>query len=100
MANPGAEATQRMAFVAKLRPGSTDDAASIIARGAPYDLDEAGFERHYIFLASDTVVFLFEGTDVERRVRDLLNDPAQASTFGVWGPVLDGTPVLAREEFS
>ena len=35
--------TERVAVVAKLRPGSRDRAAQIIAEGAPYDLGAAGF---------------------------------------------------------
>jgi hypothetical protein len=45
------------------------------------------------------VVFLFEGPGIEGLVRDLVNDPARSGGFGVWAPLLDGTPALAREEF-
>jgi hypothetical protein len=32
-------------------------------------------------------------------VRSIVNDPASAASFSVWGPLLEGTPMLAREEF-
>ena len=51
------------------------------------------------FSPKNTVVFLFEGPGIERLVRDLVNDPARSGGFGVWAPLLDGTPALAREEF-
>ena len=52
-----------------------------------------------MFLASDTVVFVFEGPDVEDQVRRLVNDPAISAGFGVWGPLLDGTPQLGHERY-
>ena len=91
--------TQRLAVVASLRPGSRDEAAHLVAKGPPYDLGEAGFERHSVFLAADTAVFLFEGPGVEGLARDLVNDPARSAAFSAWGPLLDGAPTVAREEF-
>lgn len=45
------------------------------------------------------MVFVFEGQGIEGLVRELVNDPARSAAFGVWAPLLQGTPVLAREEF-
>ncbi len=45
------------------------------------------------------MVFVFAGAGIEGLVRDLVNDPARSGGFGVWAPILDGTPALAREEF-
>ena len=45
------------------------------------------------------MVFVFEGPG-EGLVRDLANDPSRSAPFSIiWAPLLDGTPVLAREEF-
>ena len=93
------DANERVAVVATLKPGSRERAGAILAQGAPYGIDRAGFRRHSVFLAEETVVFLFEGPGIERLVRDLINDPARSAGFGVWAPLLDGTPALAREEF-
>lgn len=90
---------QRMAVVAKLRPGSHERAGQIITEGAPYDLGETGFRRHSVFLAEETVVFIFEGRGVEGLVSDLVNDPTRSAMFSVWGPLLEGTPELAHEVF-
>lgn len=91
--------TERVAVVAKIQPGSRDQAAQIIAEGAPYDLGAAGFRRHTVFLAETAVVFVFEGSDIEGRVRALVDDPTRSAVFSVWGSLLEGTPALAREEF-
>jgi hypothetical protein len=96
---------ERVAVVAKLLPGSRERAAQILAEGAPYGLALAGFRRHSVFLAEDAVVFVFEGPRIEGLVRDLVNDPTRfndptrSAAFSAWGPLLEGTPELAREEF-
>jgi hypothetical protein len=90
---------ERLAVVARLRPGCGERARQILAQGAPYELGEAGFRRHSVFLAQETVVFVFEAPSIERLVRELVDDPATSTTFSVWGPLLEETPVLAREEF-
>jgi hypothetical protein len=91
--------TERVAVVAGLRPGSHGRASEILAGGAPYELRETGFRRHSVFLGEETVVFVFEGSGVEWLVRELVNDPARSAGFSVWGPLLEGTPELAREHF-
>ena len=93
------EVTERVAVVAKLRPDSRGQASEILAAGAPYVLGETGFRRHSVFLGAETVVFVFEGSGIEALVRDLVNDPVRSAAFSIWGPLLEGTPELALEEF-
>jgi hypothetical protein len=90
---------QRLAVIASLRPGSREEAAQLVAKGPPYDLSEAGFARHSVFLAAETAVFVFEGPGIEGLARDLVNDPARSAAFSAWGPLLDHAPTVAREEF-
>jgi hypothetical protein len=42
---------------------------------------------------------VFEGPGIEGRVRDLVDDPVRSAAFSIWAPLLEGTPVLAHEEF-
>jgi hypothetical protein len=93
------QVTERVAVIAMLRPGSRERALEIIAEGPPYDLGDAGFLRHSVFLAEEEVIFVFEGSGIEELVRVLVDDPSRSASFSVWGPLLEGTPVLAREEF-
>ena len=95
----GSDANERVAVVAKLLPGSREQATQILAEGAPYGLELAGFRRHSVFLTGEAVIFVFEGPRIEGLVRELVDDPTRSAAFSVWGPLLDGTPVLAREEF-
>jgi hypothetical protein len=90
---------RRIAVILKLKPGSLERAEEIIERGPPFELLEAGVERHTVFVAADFVVFTFEGPNVERAVDRLVDDPVVSASFGIWGPVLDGTPELAHERF-
>ena len=64
--------SERVAVVAKLLPGSRERATQILAEGAPYGRELAG---------------------------ELVVDPTRSAAFSVWGPLLDGTPALAQEEF-
>jgi len=90
---------ERVAVIARLRPGAHQQAAEIVAEGPPYPLSLSGLRRHSVFLGEHEVIFVFEGPSVERLVRLLVNDPAASSGFGRWGPLLDGTPSLLREAF-
>jgi hypothetical protein len=60
---------ERLAVVARLRPGSGERARQILAEGAPYELGEAGFRRHSVFLAEETAVVVFEALGIEGLVR-------------------------------
>jgi hypothetical protein len=90
---------QRIAIIGKLRAGSLARAEEIIEEGPPFELDGSGITRHSVFLCSDFVVFVFEGPDSEFAVHRLVDDPVVAASFGVWWPVLEGTPRLAHEWF-
>lgn len=86
-------------MTAKLKPGSHEAALELLRSGPPYDPAEIGLVRHGVYLGASEVVFLFEGPDVESRIRDLLNDEAVSASFAAWGSLLEGTPSAAHELF-
>ena len=88
------DVAERMAIVAKLRPGSRERASRIVARGAPYELGQAGFRRHSVFLAEEAVVFVFEGSGIEGLVRDLVDDPTARPRSAHGGRSLKRRPPL------
>jgi hypothetical protein len=90
---------QRIVVTAKLKPGSHDAAADVLRAGAPYDPRDIGLVRHGVYLGASEVVFVFEGPEVEQRLRDLVNDPVASAAFAAWGSLLDGTPSAAHELF-
>lgn len=90
---------QRVAVIAHLRPGAAEEAAKLIELGPPFDLSKAGLERHMIYLAADTVVFVFEGGE-PRALLASLAGPDEQSVFGAWESLLDSTPKIASEAYS
>jgi hypothetical protein len=89
---------QRIAVIAKLRPGASEDAAKLIALGPPFDPREHGVERHSVFLAPDAAVFVFEGGQPNSLLA-ALGGVDQQSALAAWEPLLDGTPLIAREAY-
>ena len=88
--------TQRIAVIAKLRPGSEDEARSLLESGPPFSPEELGLTSHDVYLGHGTVVFVFVGPDVEREGARLLNDPVRSASFSAWGPLLEGAPSIAQ----
>jgi hypothetical protein len=89
---------QRMAVIAKLRPGAAEEAAKLIELGPPFDPPAHQIERHTVFLAADLAVFSFEGGQVSSLLASLAGRDEQ-SVLAAWEPLLDGTPVIAREAY-
>jgi hypothetical protein len=94
---------ERLALIARLKDGAEPQAEQLIAKGPPFDLQESGFVRHSVFLSATEVVFVFEAHEVEWLVSALVDDPFQwmvSEALDEWRPVVDGTPRIAREQFS
>jgi hypothetical protein len=51
----------RIAVAAKIRPGKRAKLEQMLSEGPPYDLAEAGFEHHQVYLGDEDIFFLFEG---------------------------------------
>ena len=89
---------QRIAVIAKLRPGASEEAAKLIELGPPFDASAHEIERHTVFLAPDVAVFSFEGGQVSSLLASLGGEDEQ-SVLAVWEPLLDGTPLIASEAY-
>lgn len=90
---------QRFAVVATLRPGMSEQAEKLVTLGPPFDPLSKGLQRHIVFLAADTVVFVFEGGDAHALLT-AFSDPDAQSALGAWESLVDGTPRIAREAYS
>jgi hypothetical protein len=90
---------ERLVVTLRLRKGTQERAAELIAAGPPFDPAELGLARHAVYLGNDLAIFAFEGEDVEERVRVLINDPVRSASFAVWVPLLAGRPALAHEVY-
>jgi hypothetical protein len=90
---------KRLMIVARLRDGAHDEAEELLGQGPPFDPEELGLERHGAYLTAGEVIFVFEGTEVEWVVNDLVDDPRIASFFTPWAKLIDTTPRIAHERF-
>lgn len=93
---------ERVAIVARLRPGAAGQARELVGSGPPFELDHSGIERHSVFVSTDEVVFVFEGRQVEWTVDELIDGPFHHKlqrAFDQWRTIVDGLPRIAREEF-
>jgi hypothetical protein len=94
---------ERIAIIARLKPGAEPQAAELISAGPPFDPQESGFERHAIYLSATEVMFVFEAHEVEWLVDALVGEPYNwmlDEAIDKWRPLVDGPPRIAREVFS
>lgn len=90
---------ERLVVTLRLRKGTQERAAELIAAGPPFDPADLGLARHAVYLGNDLAIFAFEGEDVEERVRMVVNDPVRSASFAAWVPLLAGRPALAHEVY-
>jgi hypothetical protein len=94
---------ERLALIARLKPGTQPRAEALIAQGPPFDLQGSGFVRHSVFLSATEVVFVFEAHEVEWLVSALVDDPFRwmlTEALDDWRSLIEGKPRIAREQFS
>jgi hypothetical protein len=94
------EGLDRLVVIAPLRQGGLERARSLLAEGPPFDPEEAGLERHEVFLTETEVIFLFEGQQVSESVRRLARDPGLWRAALGWSACLAGRPRLAEAHYS
>jgi hypothetical protein len=93
---------ERVAIVARLKPGAVEQARRLVAGGPPFDLRASGIDRHSVFVSDGEVVFVFEGHQVEWVVDDLVDGPFHYElqrAFDDWRGVIEGEPRIARQQF-
>jgi len=93
---------ERLALIARLKPGTEERAAALVADGPPFDPGERGLSRHVVYLSAGEVVFVFEGDEVEWIVEEMVHEPAGrsvASALDAWRDLVDGPPRIARSAY-
>ena len=94
-----AAGTSSVAVVVPLKRGSAEKARSLVREGPPFD-PATRFQRHRVFVDEREVVFVFEGEDVKRAVRELARTPSVWKAASAWRECLGGSPRLAEEGYS
>jgi hypothetical protein len=93
---------KRFALIARLKPGTEEQAASLVASGPPFDPGERGLSSHVVYLSGGEVVFVFEGDEVEWIVEEMVQEPAGGSVavaLDAWRDLVDGPPRIARAAY-
>jgi hypothetical protein len=93
---------ERVAIIARLKPGSEQRAVELVGAGAPFDLADSGIVRHSIYISATEVVFVFEAHEVEWIVDQLIDEPFHyelQQALERWREIVDGPPHVARERF-
>lgn len=91
--------TKPAAVVVPLRQGKRDEVALLLEQGPPFDPNEAGLERHQVFLSDQEAVFVFDlapGSSFER----LLSDTSVWIAAAAWHDLVAGPPRVATPSFS
>jgi len=93
---------ERVAIIARLKPGSEQRAVELVGAGAPFDLTNSGIARHSVYISATEVVFVFEAHEVEWIVDQLIDEPFHyelQQALEQWREIVDGPPHVAPERF-
>ncbi len=90
---------ERIATIARLKPGAVHKAREVLAEGPPFDPGMSGCDRHDVYLSGEWVVFVFEGLKVASLVEAITSDLGRSSSLAAWMPLVDGLPRLLHCEY-
>src|SRR5690349_20400556 len=89
----------RAVVVVPLLERAHEQAAELLRGGPPFDPEEAGLERHHVFVTEDEVVFLFEADDLDAAER-LIADETFWNAAAAWKSLVAGPPRWAEAAYS
>ena len=89
----------RIAVAAKIRPGKRAKLEQMLSEGPPFDLADAGFDHHQIYLGDEDIFFLFEGGSPVTAVKHLAAERTLMGHVLRMAGVLS-SPHLLAEEYS
>jgi hypothetical protein len=93
---------ERVAIIARLKEGSEQRAAELVAAGPPFDLADTGIVRHSIYISPSEAVFVFEGHEIEWIVDELIDEPFHYElqrALDQWREIVEGQPRVAHERY-
>jgi CBS domain-containing protein len=92
----------RIAVTARFPPEHAEQVRTLLEAGPPYDLAEAGIDRHAVYLSAHEAVFVFEGPEIEWEVEDLADSffhPELQAALSGWRELLAEEPHIGRPVF-
>lgn len=97
--HPDRRLSERLTLVLPLKPGAKAKAASLLAKGPPFDPADFGLESHEVFLTEQEAVFVFEGVPAALLARSAENETLWAAAEA-WEPLVDGSVRFAERAYS
>jgi hypothetical protein len=88
----------RVVVVIPLKPEVHEPVRSLVRGGPPFDPEEAGLERHHVFLTEHEAVFVFEGTTPEA-IERLVQDANVWIAASAWTEIVAGPPRVAEDVY-
>ena len=89
-------AGERLSVVVPLKPGTHHQALQLLEAGPPLDPATLGLRSHVIYLRETEVVFLFEGSDLNARIKKAMRNPAVWRAGLAWQRYLAARPRIVE----
>ena len=86
----------RIAVAAKIRSGKRDKLEQLLKGDPPFDLIGAGFERHFVYLGDEDVLFVFEGVSPVTAVKKLAAEKSLMGHVVRMASVVSGPHLLTE----
>jgi hypothetical protein len=86
----------RIAVAAKIRPGKRANLEQMLSEGPPFDLADAGFDHHQIYLGDEDIFFVFDGGSPVTAVKRLAAERALMGHVLRMAGVLSSPHLLAE----
>jgi hypothetical protein len=100
LATAEATASERVAVVLPLRRGKAERARELVAGGPPFDVDQAGLDRHHVFVTEREVIFIFEGVGARGILERIVRSSPVLRAAARWQECAGGAPRVADETYA
>jgi hypothetical protein len=84
--------SEHVTVVLPLKPGSRDQARSLVQQGPPFPTETLNRIHHAVYLEDDSVTFVFAGPNAQSVVRQLLRRPSLWRASLRWRDLAAGPP--------
>jgi hypothetical protein len=95
-----AASSKRVAIVIPLSPNGCARARELVEAGPPFDISALPLDRHDVYVTDAEILFVFEGSNVQQALTNLVRDPQVWRSAAAWKECIGGRPRLGEAEYS